>query len=189
MSGKQQTDFDILMDYDIDIRSRTLFFQESVDEESSANFIKKLKYLDKTIGDITIIMNSGGGCVTSGFAMYDSIKDCQNQVTIRVVGCAMSIASIVLQAADKRIMGKNARLMIHRGELSVNDHVTNVKKAVRESDELEDMMIGIYMEKIKESKKTFRRSELQKLLDFDTYISADRCLSLGLIDEIIGDDD
>ena len=188
MSNGKQSDFDILMSYNIDIRSRTIYLDDDIDENSASVFIKCLRYLDKTAGDITIIMNCEGGCVTNGFAMYDVIKACQNEITIKVVGCAMSMATIVLQAADKRIMSPNARLMIHVGGMEIGGHFNNVKRAVQENAALDKMCVDIYLEKIKESNPDFKRSQLQKLLDFDTYISAQRCLELGLIDEIDGED-
>lgn len=176
------------MNYNIDIRGRTIFFDDPIDENSASVFIKNIKYLDKTTGSINIIINCEGGCVTQGFAMYDAIKACQNEVNIKVYGCAMSMATIVLQAADKRIIAPNARLMIHKGEMSLSDHVTNVEKAVEEGKDLEKMMISIYLDKMQESNPDFKKSQLQRMMHFDTYISSQRCLELGLVDEIDGED-
>ena len=74
MSDKKDTIFDLLIDHDIDIRGRILYLNGEIDEEMYNRFIKLLKYLDKTTGDIEIVLNSGGGCVTSGLAMHDAIK-------------------------------------------------------------------------------------------------------------------
>lgn len=188
MSTGKQSDFDILMSYNIDIRGRTIYLDDEIDENSASVFIKNLRYLDKTTGDINIIMNCEGGCVTNGFAMFDAIKACQNEITIKVLGASMSMATVVLQAADKRVMGTNARLMIHKGEMALNDHVTNVEKAVEEGKELEQMMVDIYLDKMQEVNPNFKKHQLKKMLDFDTYISARKCLELGLIDEIDGED-
>jgi ATP-dependent Clp protease protease subunit len=186
MSGKQ-TDFDILMNYNVDIRGRTLYLDDAIDEDSASLFIKTLRYLDKTSGDINIIMNCYGGCVSNGFAMFDAIKACSSDVTIKVYGSVMSMATIVFQAADHRIMGANARMMIHRGEIALNDHVSNVKNAIKESDSLETKMMDIYLEKIHEANPDFKKNKLKNMMDFDTYMSADEALELGLIDEIEGE--
>jgi ATP-dependent Clp protease protease subunit len=183
MSAKQ-SDFDILMNYNIDIRGRVLYFYDDINSESSSLFIKCLKYLDKTSGNIKIIMNCEGGDVSCGFAMYDAIKSCKNEVYIKVLGNTMSMASVVLQAADKRIMGPSARMMIHVGGMEVAGHFKNVKRAVQENDELDKICMDIYLEKINEVNSDFKKSQLQRMMDFDTYISAQRCLELGLIDEI-----
>lgn len=185
MSNKSN-DFDILMQYNIDIRGRTIYLDDGIDQDSASLFIKCLRYLDKTTGDIVVVMNCEGGCVTNGFAIYDAIKSCQNEIIIKVYGCAMSMATIVLQAGDKRIIGKSARLMIHKGEMALNDHVTNVENAVKESKEVEKNMIDIYLDKIQEVNPDFKKSQIQRMMSFDTYLSAEKCLDLGLVDEIEG---
>lgn len=187
MSGKQ-SDFDILIEHGIDIRGRTIYLTGEINEERADKFIKLIKYLDKTAGDITVILNSEGGCVTSGFAIYDTIKACRNEVTIKVYGCAMSMGSIILQAGDRRIIGVNGRVMIHKGAITLDDHVTNVEKAVKESKDLEVIMTDIYLEKIKEVKHSFRRSQIEKMMEFDSYLSSAKALELGLVDEIEGED-
>lgn len=174
------------MNYGIDIRFRTIYLDDEISEESASLFVKCLRYLDKTAGNILIILNSDGGCVSSGFAIYDAIKLCINEVEIKVVGSAMSMASIILQAADKRCMSENSRMMIHRGEISLNDHISNVERAMKESTAVENIMINIYLSKIQESIPDFTRSKVKKLLEFDTFMSAEKCLELGLIDDIDG---
>lgn len=187
MSGKQN-DFDILMEHGIDIRGRTIYLQGEVEAPNIHKFIKLVRYLDKTTGDITIILDSEGGDVNLGFAAYDEIKECRNPVTIRVVGVAMSMGSIILQAADKRIMTAHSRLMIHRGQMAVDGHFTDVKRAVAENDEMDKICVDIYLDKMKEVDPDFKRNQLQKMMDFDYYISAQKALELGLVDEVEGDD-
>jgi len=187
MSGKK-SDFDILIEHGIDIRARVIYLQGDVDEAVIHSRIKLLRYLDKTTGEITIILDSGGGDVNLGFSFYDEIKDCRNEVTVRVSGVAMSMGSIILQAADKRIITKHSRMMIHRGQMGVEGHFTDVKRAVAENDEMDKICVEIYLEKIKEVKPEFKKSQLQKMMDFDTYISAQKALELGLVDEIEDND-
>lgn len=181
------TDFDLLISCNIDIRGRTIYLDGEIDQDSTSLFIKSLRYLDKTPGEITIILNSDGGDVSSGFAIYDSIKLCNNEVKIKVLGSAMSVSSIILQAADKRIMTANSRMMIHVGDMEVEGHFKNVKRAVAENEAMDKICVDIYLEKIKEVKSSFTKSQIQKLMEFDTYLSAQRCLELGLIDEIAGE--
>lgn len=190
MSNGKQSDFDILMSYGIDIRGRTIYLDDEIDETSTSIFIKNLRYLNKTSGQINVIMNCEGGSVSHGFAIYDAIKACQsNEVHIKVYGSVMSMATIVLQAADKRIMGEHARMMVHVGGMEVGGHFKNVKRAVAENDELDKICMEIYLEKIHDENPEFKKAQLQKMMDFDTYISAQRCLELGLIDEIEGDNE
>lgn len=187
-SDNKQTAFDILIDHDLDIRARTIYVNGEVDEDMSAKFIKLLKYLDKTSGDINIVLNSGGGCVTSGFAMHDAIKACVNPVIITCYGHVMSIATIILQGADTRIISKNCRLMIHRGETALEGEYNTVKKAMEEEAVLDKMMCDIYFDKITDVNPNFKKSQLDKMMDTDTYLSAEQALELGLVDEIESDD-
>ena len=184
MSSNKDTIFDILIDHGLDIRGRVLYLSGEVDEEMADRFIKLLKYLDKTSGDIEVILNSGGGCVTSGFAMYDAIKACVNPITIKAYGCVMSMASAILQAADTRIMGKNCRMMVHRGETALAGEFNTVKKAMQEEVELDRMLCDVYFEKMIEINPNFKRNQLEKIMDSDSYFSAKEALQLGLIDEI-----
>lgn len=188
MSNKTDTVFDILIEHDLDIRGRVLYLNGEVDEEMAGKFIKLLKYLDKTTGNIEVILNSGGGCVTSGFAMYDAIKACVNPITIKAYGCVMSMASAILQAADVRVMGKSCRMMIHRGETALDGEFNTVKKAMQEQLELDKMLCDVYYDKMTDKNPDFKRAALEKLMDTDSYFSAERALELGLIDEIEGDD-
>lgn len=187
-SDNKQTIFDILIDHDLDIRGRIIYISGEVDEDMSAKFIKLLKYLDKTSGSIDIVMNSEGGCVTSGFAMHDAIKACVNPVTITCYGSVMSIATIILQAADNRVLSKNCRMMIHRGETALDGEYNTVKKAMEEQAVLDRMMCDIYYDKITDVNPNFKRNQLEKLMDTDTYMSPEQALELGLIDEIESDD-
>lgn len=187
MSNKQSS-LDILLEHNFDIRARIIYLTEDITQESANKFVKILMFLDKTVGKINIILNTEGGDVSAGFAIYDSIKNCQNEVEIRVIGSAMSMGSIVLQAADKRIMTKNSRLMIHVGDMGVEGHFKNVKRAVAENEAMDKICVNIYLDKIQEIKPEFKKSQVQKLMEFDTYLSAEKCKELGLIDEIEGDD-
>lgn len=188
MSESKHTAFDILIEHDLDIRGRIVYVQDDIDEEVSSKFIKLIKYLDKTAGAIEVVLNSGGGCVTSGLAMHDAIKACNNPVTIKAYGRVMSIASVILQAADTRIMAPFCRMMIHRGETEIVGDFNNVKKAMKEEEELDKILCDIYFDKMSEENPAFKRNQLEKMMDVDSYFSAQQALELGLIDEIDCDD-
>ena len=187
MSGGKDTIFDILIDHGIDIRGRIIYLKGSIDDEAYDKFVKRIKYLDKTAGDIEVVLNSEGGCVTSGLAIHDAIKACDNPVTIKVYGAALSIASVILQAGDKRVMSKYSRIMIHRGESEIVGDFNNVKRQMKEQEDLDKILCKVYFEKITEENPDFKMSQLEKLMDFDTYFSADKALEFGLIDEVEGE--
>lgn len=183
MSAKQ-SDFDILIEHGVDIRKRVLYLQGDVDKEVIHKFIRILKYLDKTHGDILIILDSEGGDVNLGLAAYDAIQNCDNEVEVRVEGVAMSMGSIILQAGDKRSMGKHSRIMIHRGSTEMAGNLNDVERAMKETKRLDKACCDIYFERMVEKDIHFKRSKLEKMMDWDTYFSAEESLEIGFVDEI-----
>ena len=180
----KQSDFDSLMECGVDIRPRLLYLQGEVDTASIHRFIRILKFLDKTEGKITISLDSEGGDVNLGLAAYDAIQNCDNEVEIRVEGVALSMGSIILQAGDRRIITKHSRIMIHRGSASMEGNLPDVERAMKETKQLDKLCCDIYFERILEKNPDFKRSKLEKMVDYDTYISSDEALELGFVDDI-----
>jgi ATP-dependent protease ClpP protease subunit len=222
--GFKKDDIDKFIDYDIYLPTRTIYMG-SISSDESGNEIgvdhilaerclKTLHILDTQApaGDkpITIIMNNYGGDVRHGMAIYDAIKDCKNHVTIKVYGGAMSMGSIILQAADRRIMSQNSRLMIHYGIHGHVDHAKITSKWQKEADRFDRFMEDLYLQKMEGKSLTLKdyltaigkeddipsgngknkqinitRKQLEKMLNFDTIMSPKMALQLNLIDEII----
>ena len=119
-----------LYEWGLDTFTRTLYInstvsypeESGVDVSMASNVAKGLRILEnidkKSIeGDnpINIVLNTDGGSVIHGMAIYDCIKACKNYVNIQVLGNAMSMGGIILQAGDNRKMTPNAKLMMHYG--------------------------------------------------------------------------
>jgi ATP-dependent protease ClpP protease subunit len=219
-------------DYKVDINNRTIYMGSStidsegesgVDASMVENFIKGLHALE--IRDpsekINIIMNNPGGDWYHGMAIYDAIKASPCFISIKVYGYAMSMGSVILQAASERIMMPNSRLMIHYGTDGINSHPKIVQswaeEGRRNNMEMEniyiDSMSSVNAKSLCESlnllinrvrskdvppskkvnyklsvKKSIRRDELRSilrdLLNFDTILSSEETVSLGLADEV-----
>lgn len=197
MSKPVRDDIDKLMEYNIYLPTRTLYMgsesyhDDDPDDESGVNYqmaeriIKGLHILDQTPDKpITIIMNNPGGDEYHGLAIIDAIKACQNHVTIKVFGMAMSMGSIILQAADTRIMAPNARVMIHYGTWGVSDHPKITYRWADEGKKFDKIMERMYLENIREKNPDFTLKNLQKMLDFDTILNAEETVELGLADSI-----
>jgi len=186
-------------DYDIDIDNRTLWLgstnvtedeESGVDAKLSERVIKGLHVLEKNApaGDkeIQIIMNNPGGDVTEGLAIYDAIKQCKNRVIITVYGKCYSMASYILQAADHRIMSKHSSLMIHEGTRGLDEsHPRTVKAWAKFCDYLDNICFDILLIKIRLKNPNFSSKKLEDMLKFDTILSADEALELGLVDEVL----
>lgn len=199
MARIHKEEVDRLFDYDIYITTRTIYMgsvesdiengESGTDAKMAERAIKALHILDSSAPDgdkpITIILNSPGGDVYHGLAIYDAIKACKNHVTIIVYGMAMSMGAWVLQAADDRIVAPNSRVMIHYGNTSHEGHSKSALIWAKEEERVNKKMEDIFLEKILEKKPVFTRKELQELLNFDTVLTAEEAVDLGLADKIL----
>lgn len=189
---------DRFYDYDIHPETRTLYVgsvvsdgegESGTDAYMSQRCIKGLHILEAAApsGDkpITIIMNNPGGDFYHGLGMFDSIKSCKNHVSIIVYGHAMSMGAVILQAADRRVMGANSKLMIHYGYNGFSGHSKTFKKVAEEGEKLDSWMEQLFLERIKQKHPEFTAAKVKKLLEHDTFLTAQEALDLGLIDEII----
>jgi ATP-dependent Clp protease protease subunit len=129
-------------------------------------------------------MNNLGGYVFHGMAIYDAIKKCRSHITIIGTGQVMSMGSLILQAADKRVLTPSAVMMIHHGYDHHDNHIKTIRNWVKFGEKFDEILNDIYFKKIKEKNSDFNRKKLDKLLDFDTILLASEAVSLGLADEI-----
>jgi ATP-dependent Clp protease protease subunit len=190
-------DIDKFHDYSLYIPSRTVYMgSETADDgaESGVDYgmaqrqIKNLHILDVASADpITIIMNNPGGDMFHGLAIYDAIKACRSHVTIKVFGHAMSMGSIILQAADTRVMAANSSQMIHYGQVSVDNEAKTTYKTVDEYKRIDKLMEKMYLSKIQKKQPLFTIARLRAMLNNDTFLTAQQSVDLGLADEILGD--
>lgn len=197
MSAKKKDNVELFMDHDIDLETSTLYlgsasYHESSENETGTDFhmaeraIKGLYLLDKkTTNGITIIMNNLGGDKYHGLAVYDAIQACNNHVKIIAMGYCMSMGAIIMQAADERVLSKNARMMIHYGTWSCGDHPKILYKWAEESKKYDALMRNIFIEKIKIANPSITLRKLDKMLDFDTIYNAKEAVAAGLADSIM----
>jgi ATP-dependent Clp protease protease subunit len=163
--------------------------ESGTDGAMAERVIKNIHILDGTSNEeITILMNNIGGDPTHGLAIFDCIKSCKSPVKIIVYGHTMSMGSVILQAADERIMAPNASQMIHYGHLSVDKHAKTAYKIVDENKRLDRWMEELYLEKIREKNPKFKLSKLKKMCDHDTFLTAKESVELGLCDKVLGED-
>lgn len=189
-------DIDKFFEYGLDISTKTLYIgsldsdwegnESGVDHSMAEHAVKGLHILDRKVTDgLTIIMNNVGGDWYHGMAIYDAIKACQNHVTIKVFGHAMSMGSIILQAADERLVSPNSRFMVHYGTSGYHGHNQNFLKWAEEERELNKIMEEIYLDKIRQKKPRFSRRHLKELLNFDSFLSPTQAIEYNLADKIL----
>lgn len=191
-------DTDRFHDYSLYIPKRTIYIgsedydlehgESGTDGAMAERAIKNLTILEGISSEpIKIIMNNIGGDEYHGFAIYDAIKACESHITIQVFGHAMSMGSIILQAADERVMAPTSRQMIHYGTWGVHDHAKTTQQWAKEGERIDEWMEEMYLEKIREQHPKFPTSKLKTLLDHDTFLTAQESIDLGLADKILGE--
>lgn len=168
------------------LNSRRIFLCDAVDNKSSADVIQKLWYLELTDPGkpILFIINSPGGAVDSGFAIWDQVKLITSPVTTLVTGLAASMGSILslCAAPGRRFATKNARIMIHQPLLSgvVKGQATDLDIQAREMLKTHNRLINIYVEA---TGKEY--AMIEKTIDRDTWMTAEEALEFGLLDKVI----
>jgi len=198
MARNQRDSIELFHDYGLHIPTRTIYVgsensadsgidggESGVDHMLSARLIKNLHALETINSEpITIILNNVGGDEYHCIAIYDAIRAAKSHVTIKVMGSAMSCGSIILQAADRRVMSPNSVQMIHYGTWGVNDHAKTAQAVSKEGERIDAWMEQLYLNRIQEKLPNFKLKKLQDLLMIDTYLTAQQCVDLGLADEI-----
>ena len=168
-------DIDKWFDLNVDIDTRTIYMgstgytgddsETGVDHSMAEYFIKGMHTLEsKNNKPILIIMNNPGGDWYHGMAIYDAIKYSSCECTIKVYGHAMSMGSIILQAADHRIMMPNSRFMIHYGYDGKAGHAKIVYKWADEGKRVNWEMENLYLEKMLDY-ETATGKKLESALD------------------------
>lgn len=176
----------LLFERNLHIPTRTISLIGDITRDSAESTIKGLHILGSISSDpITIILNSDGGEVNQGLAIMDMIRRQQSHITIDVYGEACSMASIILQAADTRRMAPTARLMMHVGTIAYDNHVNVVKRWAKYEAKEDKICTDKLLERIREKHPDFSRAKLSKMLEFDTILTADETVEIGLADSII----
>lgn len=187
----------LLFDCGVHLESRTVFIGKINDDDDkdcatttymAEKAIKGLLLLDRqSTKPINVIMYNEGGHVTAGQAIYDAIRQCQNTVKMTIYGEASSMGALILQAADKRVIAPNAKIMIHRGTIgfpddhinSITEHYDHYRKVLMQWEE------DVLLHKIEEAKPNITRKQIKDMILFDSVFTAQRALEYGLVDEIL----
>lgn len=168
------------------LESRRIFFADAVDNDSAQEAIKKLWYLELSNPGkpILFVINSPGGSVDSGFAIWDQVKMITSPVYTLVTGLAASMGSVLslCAAKGKRFATPNARIMIHQPSIGavVRGQATDLDIQAKEILKTRDMLVKLYA---KETGHSYE--EIDKKLDRDTWMSAQEALEYKLIDQVV----
>jgi len=168
------------------LMARRVFFSDTVNMESANDIIRKLWFLELEAPgkSITMFINSPGGSVDAGFAIWDQVQLITSPLTTVITGIAASMGSILSLCAErgKRYSTPYARIMIHQpaihGDLVAP--ATDLEIHAREILKTRDKILNLYIEATGKDKEV-----VTKAIDRDTWMSASEAKEFGLIDHVV----
>jgi ATP-dependent Clp protease protease subunit len=168
------------------LRDRVILLEGEVHDQMANLIVAQLLYLESENPekDISLYINSPGGSVTAGMAIYDAMQFIQPDVSTIVMGQACSMGSLLAQAgaASKRMILPNARHMIHQPSGGARGQATDMEIQVKEILEMKKNLTNIY---VKHNSKGKTYEELAKDMERDFFMSAQQALEYGLADKIL----
>lgn len=172
--------------YDRLYRERIIFLGRDVDDEIANQIIAVMLYLDSEDSgkDIILYINSPGGMVSAGMAIFDTMQHIKSDVVTICVGLAASMGSFLLAAGakGKRLALPHSRIMIHQPSGGTRGQATDIQIEAKEILRLRHQLNGIY------AKNTGKPIEkIEKDMDRDYFMSAEEAREYGLIDRVIED--
>ncbi len=165
------------------LKDRIIFISGEIDDDLANCVISQLLFLDsKNHEDINLYINSPGGNITSGMAIYDTINYIKSDVSTICVGMAASMASVLLSSGKKgkRYILPNAEVMIHQPLGGVKGQATEIKIVADRIIYLRNKLNKILAEKTGKNIK-----EIEKDTERDYYLNASDALEYGLVDKIL----
>jgi ATP-dependent Clp protease protease subunit len=170
------------------LKERIIFLNGSIHTEMSHVVVAQLLFLEAedTETDIFMYINSGGGEVTAGMAIYDTMRFIKPDVSTIVTGQACSMGSLLATAGSpgKRIMLPNARHMIHQPSGGASGMASDIQIQAKEIQKVKETLTNIYVNH-NSAGKTY--AEFERDMDRDTFMSAEESVAYGLADKIIVD--
>jgi ATP-dependent Clp protease protease subunit len=176
--GKVQEEIDARL-----LEERKVFLWGQVDDDSAKHVIDRLLYLDLMGQDeIQLIINSPGGYVTSGFAIYDTIKSLKSPVSTVCSGLAASMGSILLSvgAKGRRFVQPHARVMIHQPSGGARGQASNIEIQAREILKTRELGAKILADNCGQP-----IDKIMKDINRDYWMDANESLEYGIVDGIL----
>jgi ATP-dependent Clp protease protease subunit len=179
-SARGERAFDI---YSRLLKERIIFLGDAIEDHVANLVIAQLLYLESEDSekDISLYINSPGGVVTSGLAIYDTMQYLKAPVSTICIGQAASMGAILLAAGatGKRYGLPNSRIMIHQGTSGFRGNTPDVEIQVKEVMHLTERLMSILAEHTGQERDKVRRDS-----ERDYFMGAEEAKSYGLIDEV-----
>lgn len=147
---------------------------------SSYTLSKELQELDESIEHINVYINSYGGEVAEGLAIYNALKRHKAKVTTYADGFACSIASVIFAAGDERVLSNTSLLMIHNAWAWTAGDSNDLKKQAEDLDKITQASINAYMNIV-----NIEEDELKQMMDEETWLNGEEALEMGFASQLI----
>jgi len=166
-------------------KERIIFLGTPIFDQMANLIVAQLLYLarEDPERDISMYINSPGGSVTAGMAIYDTMQLIQPAIATTCVGLAASMGSLLLAAGTpgKRAMLPNARIMVHQGSAGFEGSAADIEVQAREILRIQQRMREIY------SYHTGRPVEqIARDLDRDYWMGSEEAIAYGIVDQVVG---
>lgn len=168
------------------LKSRRIFLSQGVDEKSANEVIRKLWYLEHEDPGkpILLVINSPGGAVDCGFAIWDQVKMISSPVTTLITGLAASMGSVIslCAAPGRRFATRHSRIMIHQPRIMglIQGQATDLEIQAKEILKTRQLLVDVYVKATGKDPAT-----IEKAIDRDTWMSAQEALEYGLLDKVV----
>ena len=166
------------------LKERIIFIVGPIDDAVSSVVCAQLLFLESENPkqDISMYINSPGGVVTSGLAIYDTMEYIRPDVSTVCIGQAASMGSLLLMAgaAGKRYSLPHSRIMTHQPSGGFSGQATDVEIHAREILTLRERLNSIY---VKHTGRPLK--DIEKIMDRDTFMDPDEAKKIGLVDEVV----
>jgi ATP-dependent Clp protease protease subunit len=166
------------------LKERIIFVSGPVEDNMASLVVAQLLFLEaeNPKKEISMYINSPGGVVTSGMAVYDTMQFIRPAVSTTVIGQAASMGSLLLCAGEKdmRFALKNARVMVHQPSGGFQGQASDIERHAKEILEMRTRLNHLYV------RHTGQKLEMiQDALERDTFLTAEGARDFGLIDKVI----
>ena len=132
---------------------------------------------------LDVHINSYGGEVFEGFAIYNTLKHYSGQKTVVIDGIAASIASVIAMAGDKVVMNKASMMMVHNASSWAWGNAEEMKKVVQALESIDEVIKGVYKDKT-----NLDMDKLTALMESETFMTAKECVDYGFADELLDEE-
>lgn len=181
-TNRGERSFDI---YSRLLKERIIFLVGGVDDNTAALVCAQLLFLESESPskEISFYINSPGGVLTAGFAMFDTMRYVKSPISTMCIGQACSVGSLLLTAGEKgrRLALPNSRIMIHQPHGGAQGQATDIQIQAQEIQKMKVLLHQIYADTTGQTVE-----KIVAAMERDNFMSPEEAKKFGLIDEIVG---